>query len=208
MTGDDPFGAYHRAQRWMTLRRTIATVTVSVALAVGLTAWAGAAPAPPVAPPASAVADAPVEPSPSPTPSVAPTALPAPPAAPPEPPPPLPTTGTSEWAIMIDTAGYQAEIDRCLWVRMDLGIPAPIVGAHNSCGGGIVLEMTIGDTVTLSGTELDGVYTVSAARDARAGDSAVTATAGLDADVILQTCYWENDGRVLLLALVRAGRAN
>jgi hypothetical protein len=114
------------------------------------------------------------------------------------------TTLERSWTIDVDTVGYQTELDACLWVRMDLGAAAPIVGAHNFCGGGIVLQMGKGDTVTLTGTSLDGVYEVVDARDASAGDSAAGATEGMIADVILQTCYWENNGRALLIALVRS----
>jgi hypothetical protein len=118
----------------------------------------------------------------------------------------LPDTGAREWAISIDTIGYQAEIDQCLWVRMDLGAPAPVVGAHNYCGGAIVLDMRLGDRVALSGAGLDGTYTVVASRDAHAGDNGAEATAGLVADVILQTCYWHANGLERLVAL-RTGSA-
>lgn len=116
----------------------------------------------------------------------------------------LPVTSTGRWAINIDTTGYQTELDECLWVRMDLGAAAPIVGAHNNCGGSIVLDMKVGDTVTLMGTALDGTYTVIDSRNAHAGDAAATATAGWIAAVILQTCYWNSGGEERLLALQRA----
>lgn len=116
----------------------------------------------------------------------------------------LPTTGPASWAIAVDTRGYQDEIDECLWVRMDLGGQAPIVGAHNYCGGGIVLEMKFGDVVTMTGTELDGRYLVSDARDARAGDIAATAINGMVGSLILQTCYWSDDGSVRLVGLTPA----
>ena len=118
-------------------------------------------------------------------------------------PPTLATTGQAEWLIAIDTTGYQAEIDSCLWVRMDLGTHAPVVGAHNYCGGDIVLGMAIGDSVTLSGAGLDGAYRVVSARDARAGDNAQAATDGLGGAVILQTCYWGANGAERLVALDR-----
>ncbi len=118
--------------------------------------------------------------------------------------PGLPTTGAASWAIDVDTRGYQDEIDDCLWVRMDLGGQAPIVGAHNYCGGGVVLDMSLGDTVTLTGTDLDGKYVVTDDRDARAGDTAATAIAGMVGRVILQTCYWSDDGSVRLVGLTPA----
>ena len=124
--------------------------------------------------------------------------------APPPAQPALPTTGPASWAIAVDTRGYQPEIDECLWVRMDLGGQAPIVGAHNYCGGRIVLEMEFGDVVTMTGTQLDGRYLVSDARDARAGDIAETAIKGMVGSLILQTCYWSDDGTVRLVGLTPA----
>lgn len=118
----------------------------------------------------------------------------------------LPTLAADarEFAIEIDITGYQAELDACHWVRMDLASTAPIVGAHNYCGGDIILGMQPGDTVELVGEDLDGTYLVTESRDAKAGDSSIEATAGLDAEVILQTCYWGLDGAVRLVGLVPA----
>ena len=65
-----------------------------------------------------------------------------------------------------------------------------------------MLEMAEGDTVTLTGTDLDGRYRVTAEREAHAGDNAAAATAGIVADVILQTCHWNSGGRERLLSLV------
>lgn len=107
-------------------------------------------------------------------------------------------------AIAIDTTGYQAELDACDWVRMDLSAAAPIVGAHNYCGGDIVLGMQPGDTVVLSGEGLDGTYVVTEIRDAVAGDSASAATAGMNVAAILQTCYWGDGDAVRLVGLVPA----
>ena len=211
----DPFAAYHRAGRRMTLARVIPAVIAALAIGSGLGYVAGAAPA---APPAAVEQDSPaqavgpasdaVEP-PAPAaqlpqpgaPAGAPLGAPQP-AAPAL--PTLATTGQAEWSISIDTTGYQAEIDRCLWVRMDLGVHAPVVGKHNYCGGDVVLAMAIGDTVTLAGVGLDGRYTVVATRDAQAGDYAKVATDGLGGSVILQTCYWGNTGAERLVALDRA----
>lgn len=114
-----------------------------------------------------------------------------------------PEVRVTRWNIDIATAGYQTELDACLWVRMDLGAAAPIVGAHNYCGGSIVLDMAIGDTVTLRGTSLDGEYTVEESRDARAGDNAAAVTEGMAVDAILQTCYVNSSGKARLLGLVR-----
>lgn len=208
--GDDPFRAYHRARWWMTLRRTVTSVTVSAAVVVGLALWVGAAP-PPAEPtsaiPAAAVPPAENLPTPAAQTETAAPVAPDPVAPSPDPAPPtaLAPTGPRVWSISVDTTGYQAELDDCLWVRMDLGAAAPIVGAHNYCGGGIVLDMAVGDVVTLTGTGLDGTYSVTGDRGARAGDGAATATAGMDADVILQTCYWIDDGSERLVELRLVG---
>ena len=144
---------------------------------------------------------------PSPTPSAvlaapAPSTLPAPPPADIGTVAVEPPAAEGSWSIAIAATGYQAELDACQWVRMDLGV-APIVGAHTSCGGAIVLEMIDLDAVQLAGQGLDGAYVVTGSRDARAGDTAAAATDGLAADVILQTCYPGADGRVRLVALTR-----
>lgn len=111
------------------------------------------------------------------------------------------------WQIGITSFGWQAELDACQWVLMDMvaSVPLPIVAAHNYCGGGIVLEMQYGDTVTLSGYGLDGVYAVTGDRQASTGTDAATAISGMGGDVILQTCYWDNDGSERLVSLQRVG---
>jgi len=112
-----------------------------------------------------------------------------------------------DWSISITAVGLQAEVDACQWVRMDFSsaVPVPIVAAHNFCGGGIVLEMKVGQLVSLGGTGLDGMYQVVASKDAWADQDATDAISGLTADVILQTCYWEDDGHLILVALHRVG---
>jgi len=112
-----------------------------------------------------------------------------------------------DWTIPIGAIGLQAEVDSCIWVRMDFSsaVPLPIVGAHNFCGGGIVLEMLPGQTVALSGAGLDGTYVVGEERDARADDYAEDAIAGMTGDVVLQTCHWADDGTLRLVALTRVG---
>ena len=210
---DDPFIAYHRATRRSVLSRGLLSSTLVLAVAAGLVGLAGAAePATPAAAASASVgsiaqalpteaAVLPTETAVLPAGSDTPSEVVAPPA-PVQAPEPA-TTGPRSWSIAIDTVGYQAEIDRCLWVRMELAADAPIVGAHNNCGGSVVLEMLIGDAVTLTGTGLDGRYVVAAERDGQAGENAAAATAGFGADVILQTCYWNSGGQERLLALVR-----
>lgn len=113
------------------------------------------------------------------------------------------TADTDPLSIAVDTVGHQDEIDRCLWVRMDFGsVDAPIVGAHNYCGGHVVLDLRAGDRVALSGTGLDGAYVVTGDREVVTGSGAASATEGLAADVILQTCFW-NTGTTRLVTLAR-----
>lgn len=111
------------------------------------------------------------------------------------------------WSVAITAIGLQAEIDACQWVRMDFSaaVTIPVVAAHNFCGGDIVLQMQSGQAVSLSGAGLDGSYVVVAARDAQADQDAVDAISGLAGDVILQTCYWADDGSERLVALQRVG---
>ncbi len=230
----DPFRDYHRGRFWMSLLKLTAGAAAAVALVAGVMQLAAGAPlyaAQPVAArglPAPAPDDAATITT-RPTPAVRASAVPTPAAPPPvalapgdsaaapsstvapvlgsaasTPDQPAVVTGPGRWAILINTTGYQAELDKCLWVRMDLGATAPIVGAHNNCGGSIVLAMQLGDIVTLSGTALDGEYRVIDARNAHAGDSAATATSGWTGAVILQTCYFNSGGVERLLELERA----
>lgn len=209
----DPFSVYHRVNSWVTFAKRSAIAGASVAILLGLVGLVNAAP--PAATTAIGVSaslplPAPASVASATTSSIENVDLISPlngsvDAAPPTPEPIDPDLAiTGSWEITIDTRGYQAEIDKCLWVRMDLGAAAPIVGAHNYCGGGVVLRMAVGDTVTLRGAALDGTYTVTGERDANAGDLAADATAGITADVILQTCYWTNDGSERLVSLVRS----
>lgn len=192
----DYFREYHGVENRLRVTRVVAGIAVAATVIAIVTALSAGAPVSPNA----------GTPAPTVT-AVAESVLPAPDASAgasaPLTPQPLPSTGPGPrtWAITIDTTGYQAEIDQCLWVRMDLGIQAPVVGAHNYCGGSVVLEMAIGDTVTLAGTGLDGTYRVASERLAYAGDNAAEATAGVVADVILQTCFWVDDGSERLIAL-------
>ncbi len=216
---DDPFRDVHRARTRAVCARVI-VVVMALAVGAGLASLADAVPASPaVAVSASAVGalaertDAPPVELPTVNDDPNLTAIPTQPAAAAALAAPEPASavvepaGPASWSIDIDTVGYQAAIDQCLWVRMNLGGEAPIVGAHNYCGGAVVLDMAIGDRVELAGTELDGVYVVTDARDARAGDSAPTAIAGMVGDVIVQTCYWGGDGRVRLVGLTRTPAA-
>jgi hypothetical protein len=112
----------------------------------------------------------------------------------------------SSWSIGVSAFGWQAELDACQWVLLDMvaSVPLPIVAAHNYCGGGIVLEMEPGDTVSLSGYGFDGTYVVTGSRDAWTGGDAASAVAGMDGEVVLQTCYWNDDGTERLVSLRRA----
>jgi len=119
--------------------------------------------------------------------------------------PSAPEPTAEEVHIDIDTTGYQAELGRCRWVRMDLGATAPIVGRHNYCGGDVVLSLRTGDHVQVQGEGLGGTYVVVGSRDAKAGDDARTWTQGMQADVILQTCYYDRHA-VRLVGLVSSGQ--
>lgn len=199
----DPFADYHRARFRSAAGRIAASIVVVGGLCAGLTALAGAAPTPVMTASETSVPTAAESPAPTAEAVTLPTQAPDAPEPSPPPAAAIPDApGPRFWAISVDTTGYQAEIDQCLWVRMDLGLPAPIVGAHNYCGGEVVLDMAVGDTVTLAGTGLDGSYVVAGDRAARAGDPAAAATAGMDAAVILQTCTWADDGSVRLVALL------
>ncbi len=116
-----------------------------------------------------------------------------------------PAPVASSWNIGISAFGWQAELDACQWVLLDMvaSVPLPIVAAHNYCGGGIVLEMEPGDTVTLSGYGYDGTYVVTGYRDAWTGADAASAVSGMDGEVVLQTCYWNDDGTERLVSLRR-----
>ena len=118
---------------------------------------------------------------------------------------PDPAPVAASWGIGIGAFGWQAELDACQWVLLDMvaSVPLPIVAAHNYCGGGIVLEMQPGDTVTLSGYGYDGTYVVTGSRDAWTGTDAASAVGGMDGDVVLQTCYWDDDGTERLVSLRR-----
>lgn len=224
----DPFRAVHRARR-----RRAAGLGAAGALAAALvvaTAWvvpaavAGSnppvppiavaalaeAPAPP-APPAAASATAEAPAQPTAVLAAAATTVATPVAPPPAPNAELsapieavaPSPPAGPLALGIHATGYQDELDRCLWVRMDLaGASAPIVGAHHHCGGDIVLAIEVGDPVDLSGQGLDGRYVAIGSRDARPGQDAGEATTGMGAEVILQTCY-PSGTEVRLVALAR-----
>jgi len=202
----DVFARYHRVERTRSVRAafvavsTLALGILGVGLIVSL-----AEPEPEQGRgPQSVTAPSPPPPVVVPDPAASPLAdvLPAPPPADLGTTVEVPAVADGPWRIAVAATGYQAELDACQWVRMDLGV-APIVGAHRSCGGAIVLEMADLDVVEIAGQGLDGSYRVTAARDAHAGDAAASATEGLEADVILQTCYPGSDGRVRLVALIR-----
>jgi hypothetical protein len=61
--------------------------------------------------------------------------------------------------------------------------------------------MRPGDVVDLRGQGLDGRYVVTDGHDAHAGDDASVATAGMETQVILQTCYPGSGGREWLAGL-------
>ncbi|KJC63592.1 hypothetical protein TZ00_13740 [Agreia bicolorata] len=114
-----------------------------------------------------------------------------------------PVAPTPLYSISVTARGHQTELDACQWVRMDVGAIAPIVGAHNFCHGDIVLDMTMGEIVSVTGTDLDGDYQITGSRDARAGEDAARATAGLSGDLLFQTCYWDDARGLRLVTAVK-----
>lgn len=205
------FARYHRERRRAALPgRIAAALVVTAVLAGGGWAVASNLTAATTQAPSMVLAGQPVQPA-----NAEDLSAPAPPVAKPEPvataealglaaePTLAPTTDDSpspspapqqHVSITVPVRGFQTELDRCQWVRMDLGAVAPIVGAHNYCDGGVVLDLRTDDLVTITGTGLDGDYQVIGGRDAQAGDDAAAATAGLTADLLLQTCYWDDSG--------------
>ncbi|MFB2580104.1 hypothetical protein ACEXQD_02555 [Herbiconiux sp. P15] len=192
------FAEYHRARRRAVLPGRIALVLVAVAVVAGATWGIATRPVPTSAASASGVslAGAPAAGS-----AAGATAGESPVPVPPPSPAPEVTTETVveprpqlHESIAVTARGHQAELDECQWVRMDIGAVAPIVGAHTYCEGEVVLELEDGDLVSIRGTELDGDYQVTGSRDAHAGDDPAAATAGLTADLLLQTCYWDQNG--------------
>ena len=215
---DSPFDDVHRAHG----RRIAAIVTgwvVAAGIVIGGMAAVGSASAQPAPTDATIPFDAaaavseavatvsatpaPATPAPATPAPVATTPTIAPAASAPAPVPPAPSGPTSR-TITITATGYQAELDACQWVRMNLLDTVPMVGAHTSCGGSLVLGLHDGDIVRLVGQGLDGTYRVIDSRDARSGDDAAAATAGMGAAIILQTCYPGTSGRVRLVGLVPA----
>jgi hypothetical protein len=208
---DDPFAVHRAARRRATAVGTAIVLGVGSLVAVAWAVPSVAAPiadvvveAAPAAPPVPVAPAAPVEPAveaaaptpPAPIDAAAPATIPqgAADASPPAVAPAPVQAGPASYDLHVDVSGYQVELDRCLWVRMDVGAVSPIVGAHNNCGGDVILAMNPGDVVTLTGEGVDGTYVVGTSRDAHKGDDAATATAGMPATVILQTCYWEGTG--------------
>jgi hypothetical protein len=219
---DTPLARFHRQRRRELVLRRVPLALLAVA-AGGAMSWVFVT-QPSNGPAASAVAPATHEASAG-APSGTLLAGPAPEVATPDPPPdadprdlppdaapsdaapggaasdPAPRAQQS-FSIAVATRGFQTELDRCEWVRMDVGAVAPIVGAHNFCDGDVVLAMNVGDLVAVTGTDLDGDYQVTGSRDAHAGDDAAAATSGLTADLLLQTCYWTG-GALRLVTLRR-----
>lgn len=202
----NPFVAYHRAQRRAAIVKAIAIVVPACLAVAGIIVASGLGTAAASAVPTVAIA------SPAPTPTPTPTATSKVVVAAPKLPAPAVvkapagddhvSVSATSTTIQITATGYQKQLDECQWVRMDLGVQAPIVGAHTECGGAVVLRMKPGDTVTLRGEGLDGTYVVVDSRGAHAGEDADTATSGMVADVILQTCYPGTGGQERLVGLV------
>lgn len=208
------FEAFHRSRRSRLVGVSVrAAVVCSLVVAAvwGVAASsiplpaAGAAATPATAlagqPAAAVLADA-APPTAQPVaPSSDPTTAPPPPIV--ENPAPVILAPVSTYSIAVTARGYQAELDACQWVRMDIGAVAPIVGAHNYCHGDQVLAMQVGEIVTVTGADLDGDYQIIGSRDAHAGDSAADATVGMGGDLLFQTCYYDKSRGLRLVSAVR-----
>lgn len=206
MDSPRPFVAFHRARRTVVAGKVVAITLPLIAVVVELCALgvAGTADAAPPDKLASITSSLPgVHPTapPSSTPVATPTPTPVATPAPSSASVPAVPAKPAITLITITATGYQAQLDECQWVRMDLDAVGPIVGAHTQCGGAVVLTLRAGQLVQLRGQGLDGLYVVTDSRDAHAGDDAQTATAGMQATVVLQTCFPGGDGRELLVGL-------
>ena len=199
-----PFVAVHRAQRIAVTVKFVAVGVPLIAVIVGLCAL-GAAGTASAAPPdkLAVVTSTSTNMHPTALPTAPPTPLPTPTSISSAPPTSAPATPAQPavTVITITATGYQQQLDQCQWVRMDLDAIGPIVGAHTQCGGAVVLTLRPGQLVQLRGQGLDGMYVVTDSRDAHAGDDAQTATAGMQATVVLQTCYPGTDGLERLVGL-------
>jgi len=65
--------------------------------------------------------------------------------------------------------------------------------------------MRLGDAVDVTGEGAAGGYVVTDLRLAHSGDDAATATEGMHAELILQTCYPGTGGRERLVGLEPRG---
>ncbi len=193
----NPFNEYHRARRRSVIGRVAAIGIPLAVLFVGLFVVSTVAPAQAE----SASSDMLPAISAGPAATSIPSVTQAPSTTQPTTPAPAVAGVQSVIHIAITATGYQQELDACQWVRMDLGTQAPIVGAHTRCGGSVVLAMHPGNLVDLQGQGFEGTYVVTDARDAHSGDDASLATAGMQAQVILQTCYPGAGGRERLIGL-------
>jgi hypothetical protein len=196
-----PFVVFHRARRLSAFGRVLAVGFPLAAVVAGMCMVGSFAAAPASAATSATLAAIDSSPPAPPTPSVTPSHVVAPVVTAPAAPAAPHASVAPVVRIAITAKGYQTQLDECQWVRMDLGAEAPIVGAHTRCGGSVVLTMGLGEVVELDGQGLSGRYVVTDSRDAHAGDVASTATVGMQARVILQTCYPGNRGHERLVGL-------
>ena len=122
--------------------------------------------------------------------------------APPPPAPPKPPPGpTIAWSTTVVDTGGQEAVNRCLgglthWFEDVDG--KPYYPIHRACGGMPVLALRLGDHVRIDGI----VWVVTDRRDVPKG-SRYDAAAGLDGQILVQTCL-RDDATMRIVALTAA----
>jgi len=107
------------------------------------------------------------------------------------------------WTTWVANSGDQAAVDACTggltyWGSYyGLGY-YPI---HRHCGGSTILDLQVGQQIKITGGELDGVWTVQAAKVVQKGDN-VSVMQGMPGSIVLQTCY-NNTTDMRLVSLSR-----
>lgn len=103
--------------------------------------------------------------------------------------------------VTLGGAGGQAELDVCdgTFIEMtqydpggELDLP-PTYSAHNGCGGDIILHLAVGTEVTVIDTAGQGTdYVITEELTTRQFATATSDLTGLDGDLLLQSCFWDN----------------
>ena len=103
--------------------------------------------------------------------------------------------------VTLGVAGGQVELDWCdgTFIQMagydpdgSLGLP-PTYSAHNACGGDVMLNLPVGTEMTV--IDSDGIsadYVITDEMRTQQFSTATSDLTGLDGDLILQSCFWDN----------------